>query len=470
MTAQLLVHLGLYKRVVAVHMRNWDEIEESGHCNGEKDAKDAAAICQALNIPLEVVDYSREYFNDVFQDLLEGYSKGDTPSPDVLCNRVIKFQLLLDHVRAKYGQHAVLATGHYARVRQIHAETVTATIPAASTSFPSSSSSTSSFSVVPSASSAQLYIGLDPRKDQSYFLSSVPSHALMSCLCPLGWIQKSFLKQIASKWEVIIQNGPNEPIPNVTLTTAQQIQQQQQKNDDQPASPSMSSSRSSTPLQSVSRKRESMGICFIGKRSMTDFLGEYIELHSGPFVDIDTGNILGRHRGWEAWTTGQKANISGQKVKYYVCGKVQRHVAGVLPYNARVAQYYTPYNVYVCATRDHPALYTDDLILDELRWIHRSHVDDIATLPIATSYGRFLVKVRSTPDLCEAELVYESRDSFRLFFDRAQFAIAPGQTCVFYDLTGKRCLGEGRIRSPGKSYAQMGKTRNGDVEPPSEEN
>lgn len=178
MTAHLLQRAGVYRRVVGLHMRNWDEIEESGHCTGERDAKDATAVCQALGIELEMVDYTREYFNDVFSNLLQAYSRGQTPSPDVLCNRLIKFDLLLEHVRQKYGAHAVLATGHYARMKQ-HADSAA---PAATSFAP------------------QLHIGLDPRKDQSYFLSSVPSAALRSCLFPLGHLQKALIKQLAAQW------------------------------------------------------------------------------------------------------------------------------------------------------------------------------------------------------------------------------------------------------------------------------
>jgi tRNA U34 2-thiouridine synthase MnmA/TrmU len=433
MTAQLFVSAGVYRKVVAVHMRNWDEIEERGRCSGEKDAKDAAAVCAALGIELETVDYSREYFTDVFQHLLDSYAQGHTPSPDVLCNRIIKFHLLLEHVRKKHGEHAVLATGHYARIQHHpHQSGIT-----------QSHSTAASF---PSSALPQLFIGLDPRKDQSYFLSSVSASALRSCIFPMGWMEKQFLKRLAARWERKPSANKHDAISDVSSQ-----QSAASSNFTLPAC-------THTPFELLSRKRESMGICFIGKRSMQSFLGEYITLHPGEFIDVDTGAVVGQHEGWEAMTVGQKAAISGQKHKFYVCGKMSEHVAGIKigrRADVPLSINQSPHAIYVCATRNHPALYSDDLFVDELRWINRSDDSPVGSL---ASPLQLRVKIRSSPGTTDATLSPHDGNSYRVSFRTPQFAIASGQTCVFYDERGTWCLGEARIASSGKSYAQQGRS------------
>lgn len=447
MTAHLLCQAAVYQRVVAVHMRNWDEIEESGHCSGERDAKDAAAVCAALGIPLETVDYTREYFTDVFQSLLDAYAQGQTPSPDVLCNRIIKFHLLVEHVRRKYGEHAVIATGHYARLKH-HPDISSDDAP-----------------VDPATFSSQLFAGVNPRKDQSYFLSSVPASALRSCLFPLGNFDKTFLKQLAAD-AAQTREAATHPTTNAETTATSTSDTADSSQTTIPPSapvlpPATTPSSSSSALRSISRKKESMGICFIGKRPMHSFLGEYIELHPGNYIDVDTGAVVGAHVGWEAMTLGQKAQLGGMKHKYYVCGKTATQVAGITTATNDADGTHAPLSspvhaIYVCARRDHPALYFDDLFLDELRWIDET---DSLEKPPADAPMHLRVKVRSGPTLFDAVLhrATESAASHRVVFAEPQFAIAPGQTCVFYELDGQRCLGEGRIQRAGLSYAQQGK-------------
>lgn len=439
-TAQMMVDAKVFQRVVAIHMRNWDEIEERGRCSGEKDAKDAVALCAELGIPLEMVDYSREYFNDVFQELLRAYARGDTPSPDVLCNRIIKFHLLLQHVKAKYGEHAILATGHYARIRHPDKNEQTQGNTNQQVGDISSASTSSASSVAASSSSSQLFIGLDPRKDQSYFLSSVSCAALASCVFPLGWMQKSFIKRIAAQWT------PNKVIDDQTIDNANETATATATLEHLPAT-----SPTSSRIQTLSSKKESMGICFIGKRSMHSFLGEYIPLHSGPYIDIDTGAVIAHHAGWEAMTVGQRAAIGGMKQKYYVCAKTPESVQGMRAAESGLPMPTPPYAIYVCATRDHPSLYYDSITVDEVRWIDRpldDEVDCFDRFPARDAGIHVRVKIRSSPGTVEATIHTAPAGvtaHTRVTFQVPQFAVASGQTCVFYDTTGTRCMGEGRI-------------------------
>lgn len=94
-------------------MKNWDDKEETGSCDGARDAEDAEWVCKKLQIPFQQVNFVKEYWNSVFSDLLKEYSEGWTPNPDLLCNKYIKFDSFQKFAFEHLGADAV-ATGHYA--------------------------------------------------------------------------------------------------------------------------------------------------------------------------------------------------------------------------------------------------------------------------------------------------------------------------------------------------------------------
>src|SRR3990167_4500611 len=134
--------------VEALFMKNWDEAKEK--CTAELDLKDATAVCKALNIPLNTVNFTQEYWDKVFTHFLDEYAKGRTPNPDVLCNKEIKFKAFLEHA-LKLGADYI-ATGHYAKVKTGY----------------------------------ELLKAKDREKDQSYFLHAIDPAVLKKTLFPLG--------------------------------------------------------------------------------------------------------------------------------------------------------------------------------------------------------------------------------------------------------------------------------------------
>ncbi len=148
--------------VQALHMTNWED--DDGYCTAADDLQDARLVCEQLGIPLHHVNFSAAYRDRVFHHFLDEYRLGRTPNPDVLCNREIKFGVFRDYAHRLGG--TLLATGHYARVRQPNNE-------------------------------AQLFKAADRNKDQSYFLHAVSSAALGETLFPLGDLQKPQVRQIA---------------------------------------------------------------------------------------------------------------------------------------------------------------------------------------------------------------------------------------------------------------------------------
>lgn len=146
--------------VQGLFMQNWAE-DEQGYCQAAEDFQDARAVCELLGMPLHRADFAREYRERVFAAFLDGYRRGVTPNPDVLCNREIKFGSFLAHAR-RLGAEAI-ATGHYAR----------------------------------SDGSGRLLRAADAGKDQTYFLHAVSREALRHAVFPLGDMLKTEVRALA---------------------------------------------------------------------------------------------------------------------------------------------------------------------------------------------------------------------------------------------------------------------------------
>ncbi|KAJ2457476.1 hypothetical protein GGF42_002651 [Coemansia sp. RSA 2424] len=155
--AHILKQRGL--DVEAIFMRNWDTRDERGECPSERDWRDVQAVCQQLDIKCHEINLVRDYWNTVFAVALDEYARGRTPNPDILCNREIKFGVLLKEIDRRLGSFQWFATGHYART-------------------------------VGTADSTLLYRGLDRKKDQSYYLAAVDSKHLSRTVFPLGQLEK----------------------------------------------------------------------------------------------------------------------------------------------------------------------------------------------------------------------------------------------------------------------------------------
>lgn len=160
--ASLLLEQGY--NVEAIFMKNWED--DSEYCTVEQDYKDALQVCDLLKIPLRSVNFSKEYWEKVFQYFLEEYKSGRTPNPDIMCNSEIKFKEFLNYA-IDLGAEKI-ATGHYVRKDLINGETV-------------------------------LLKGLDSKKDQSYFLHTLNQKQLKHSLFPVGTLSKSQVRKYAEK-------------------------------------------------------------------------------------------------------------------------------------------------------------------------------------------------------------------------------------------------------------------------------
>lgn len=196
-------------------------------------------------------------------------------------------------------------------------------------------------------------------------------------------------------------------------------------------------------MDRISRKRESTGICFVGKRNFNEFIGEvlifyhllfttpiiivcfqYIEDKPGNFIDFDTGRILGTHNGIHYWTVGQRCKISGNRKPLFVLSKNT-----------------TDNSIIVTAGTDHLALYTDILYTTTPHWIVKS--------PLENGIFSCLFRFQHTKKLVNCVVVRTGSDGLLIKLDKTLRAITPGQYAVFYK--DGECLGSGRILKPGPS-------------------
>lgn len=267
--------------VIGVFMKNWDDTDEFGHCTATEDFEDVAQVCEQIDIPYYGVNFEREYEERVFEYFLEEYRKGRTPNPDVLCNKEIKFKELL-HRALELGAD-YLATGHYAQIR------------------------------TRSDGKMELVRGKDVGKDQTYFLHTLDQEPLQHAMFPIGHMEKTEVRQIASKYG---------------LATA--------------------------------KKKDSTGICFIGEKNFRTFLSQYLPAQPGDIVDTD-GRVVGRHEGLMYYTMGQRRGIG---------------IGGQQAYSGQpwfvVDKDLNRNQLIVAQGANHPKLFSSSLTADKLSFVSES--------------------------------------------------------------------------------------------------
>ncbi|MBZ1349007.1 MAG: tRNA 2-thiouridine(34) synthase MnmA [Candidatus Liptonbacteria bacterium] len=248
--AALLLKNKGYK-VIGVFLRCFTAKEQS-YIDGcaEKEAEDARRVAEQLNIPFYVWDFEDEYKKSVVEYMIEGYKKGITPNPDVMCNKEIKFGLFLKKALEMGADY--IATGHYVCKREIKNQK----------SYYAASWEDQDKKIKNINKNSKIIYKLfqakDKNKDQSYFLWTLTQNQLKYCLFPVGDYLKSEIREIAKK---------------AGLITAD--------------------------------KKDSQGICFLGKIRLLDFLKNHIPEVCGPIITLD-GEKIGEHKGAWFYTIGQR--------------------------------------------------------------------------------------------------------------------------------------------------------------------
>jgi len=214
--------------IAGMFMKNWEEDDRFGACTAAQDAADAQAVADQIGISLHRRNFASEYWDYVFEEFLAEYRAGRTPNPDILCNREIKFKTFLEHAIDLGAEF--IATGHYVRKDckdGIH----------------------------------RLLKGLDPNKDQSYFLYTIGQQQLARTLFPVGELLKPDVRALGEKAGLPVHD-----------------------------------------------KKDSTGICFIGERNFREFLSEYIPPCPGEIRTADD-QLIGEHTGLQYYTLGQRQGL-----------------------------------------------------------------------------------------------------------------------------------------------------------------
>ena len=331
--ASILVEKGY--NVEGLFMKNWEE--DSEYCNAEKDYKDALQVCDTLGIPLRSVNFAKEYWERVFQNFLDEYRSGRTPNPDILCNTEIKFKAFL-HYAQDLGADKI-ATGHYVRSKVV-------------------------------AGKVQLLKGLDPGKDQSYFLYGLNQEQICSALFPIGDLEKPNVRDRAEKLGFDIFD-----------------------------------------------KKDSTGICFIGERDFKEFLQQYIPAQPGIIV-TSSGTKVGDHDGLMYYTLGQRKGLGigggygdGEGAWYVLDKDLENN------------------ELIVGQGHDHAGLYQKRLTASDLHWISGK----------APNSENLKAKIRYRAQDATCRITELNNTDISVEFEEPRFAIAPGQSVVFYE--GYVCLG-----------------------------
>ncbi|XP_026119825.1 mitochondrial tRNA-specific 2-thiouridylase 1 isoform X2 [Carassius auratus] len=368
--------------VTGVFMKNWDSQDERGLCSSERDCEDAYKVCKMLDMPFHQVTYVKEYWHEVFSNLLWEYEQGRTPNPDIMCKKHIKFKHFYHYAVNTLGADA-MATGHYARTSQEGDEVFQQKhVPFPRTLFRER---------FETRRPVQLYQGADHLKDQTFFLSQISQDALRHTIFPLAGLTKEFVKKIAAE----------------------------------------------AGFQHVLKKKESMGICFIGERDFENFILEYIEPKPGNLVSIEDGKIMGQHKGWFTLTLGQRARIGGQIDPWFVVDKDT-----------------TTGDVFVGPTTNHPALFRDTLQTDCFHWIAEEPPVKLVHTQMMECLFCFNNRMPLTP--CTVTLNLDG--SVWVMLKEPIRALTPGQFAVLYK--GDECLGSGKIIHLGPTIFNLQKGQN----------
>jgi len=335
--AALLVEEGF--DVKGVFMKNWqsDEARFNDVCPWEDDLRDAKAVAARLDIPIEVWNFEREYYDNVVKYLITEYQAGRTPNPDVMCNKEIKFKLFLNKALSEGTDY--IATGHYARIIQENGQT-------------------------------HLYAGVDGNKDQSYFLYAINSSILPKLKMPIGMYTKPKIRELAKKF-----NLPNWD------------------------------------------KKDSQGICFIGKINLKEFLQTKLPIKKGEVITTD-GQVVGQHDGVWFYTEGQREGIGlrGGTEPYYVIRKDIKS------------------NQLIVGPKQNQALYHSEFLAENVNWL--------TDMPREFTC---LARVRYRSALIKCGVNNTKADQIKIKLEVPERAIARGQSVVLYHDNGL-VLGGGVIR------------------------
>lgn len=325
-------------QVTAFYLKIWleDELSYLGSCPWQQDLEFVTAVCKQLDVPLEIISMQQTYHDRVVSYMVKEVVQGRTPNPDVLCNQQVKFGAFYDLIDASFDY---VATGHYAQIEH-------------------------------RADISILKKGVDPVKDQTYFLAYLSQAQLKKALFPIGAFQKSHVRQLAEKFN----------LPTAT-------------------------------------RKDSQGICFLGKFNFEDFIKAHLGIKKGDIVEFETKTKLGTHEGYWFYTIGQRQGIGLSGGPWYV---VSKDIANNI--------------VYISKNYQDVSEHKHGMMVRDFNW----NQDKIT---LTTDLD---VRFRHGPAVHPCSVTLQDGSNLKVILKHeSKQGIAAGQFAVLYD--GDVCLGGGVI-------------------------
>ena len=357
--------------LIGLFMKNWhdESVTISDECPWLEDSNDAMLVAEKLNIPFQVVDLSKDYKEKIIDYMFQEYSKGNTPNPDILCNREIKFDVFMD-IALSLGADYV-ATGHYSRIKIKN--------------------------ISGNKTKYELHSGRDQTKDQSYFLCQLNQEQLNKIIFPIGDLMKTEVREIAKKNKLV-----------------------------------------------TAEKKDSQGLCFVGKVSLPDFLQQKLKKKKGNVIEIPsdsklynkTSNFINQNERMTSLSTQIKYSISDGKIigehngaHYYTIGQRKGLAIGGYKNPLFVISTNTQTNeIFVGEGKNHPGLNMKALKVkfSKLNWVNNSYnFENIVDLKLKARirYRQKLQKIS----------IHKHLDFFYVEFEDFQSAVTKGQFLAIYD-------------------------------------
>ena len=338
--------------------------DEEGYidCPAEEDIEITQWIARKYGCRFEEVNLHKEYWDNVVSYTIESVRKGLTPNPDVMCNKLIKFGAFDDKRGHDYDH---IATGHYARTEQV--DSGQWTVDSGATQDGGVQQGTDYSSPITFLATAK-----DPVKDQTDFLSQLGYKQIQKLMFPIGHLMKSEVRDIAHE----------------------------------------------AHLPSADRK-DSQGICFLGKINYNDFIRRYLGEREGKIVELETGKVLGTHKGYWFHTIGQRKGLYLSGGPWFVVRKdIEENV------------------LYVSQGYDPREQYGDRITLMGFRPL----APITLTLPLEVKF-----KIRHTPEFHPGRLVQLPDGLVQIESEELIQGIAAGQYATIYDADAHLVIASGMI-------------------------
>ena len=332
------------------------EEEEEWDCSSEEDLEMATAVAHKYGCKLEVIDCHREYWDQVTKYTMDKVKAGLTPNPDVMCNRLIKFGAFHEKRGKDYD---LIATGHYATKEKDLSHLPC--LGEALSSPPKQGESEGVFWLCTSP---------DPVKDQTDFLAQIYDWQLEKALFPIGHMMKEEVREIAEREHL-----------------------------------------------APAHRRDSQGICFLGKINYNDYIRRYLGELKGDVIELETGKKIGVHKGHWFHTIGQRKGMGLGGGPWFVIKKdIEQNI------------------IYVSHGYDPETAYKQVFPIRDFHSINGQLPPTDITL-----------KIRHTPEYMPAKLEAMGDGRYMVHAAAPIHGVAPGQFCVVYDAEHHRCYGSGEI-------------------------